>query len=235
VATGNSIVDDALRKMGRIGSGETGTAQERTDGVAELNRMLGRWNAELGPIFGQIAESLTWSSGQVSRTIGTGGNFNTDRPQKLILAQYRDSSNLDTDLPILTFDEYQRIEDKAATGAIPETIGYNPTFASAMGTLYVYPIPTADFTLRLTSIKLLSSITDATATISLPPGYEDAWMWNLIPRLCTEYGIPIQPYWAQQAYESKRALEQLNSEPPQIWPDFLAPGMGGVSRDPVAW
>lgn len=221
--------------MGRIGSGETGSASERTDGVAELNRMLGRWNAEMGPIYGQVAESLTWTASQVSRTIGTSGNFNTDRPQQIVLAQYRDSNSVDTEIPVLTFDEYQRIPDKATTGAAPQVIGYNPTYSSAQGTLYVYPVPTAEFTLRLTSIKLLASISDATATLTLPPGYEDAFVWNLVARLCSEYGIAIQPYWAQQAYESKKALEQMNSAPPQMWPDYLAPGMTTYGGDPVVW
>lgn len=197
--------------------------------------MLGRWNAELGPIFGQVAESLTWTASQASRTIGTGGNFNTERPQQIILAQYRDANNVDRDLPILTHDEYQRIEDKATTGDVPEVLGYNPTYSSATGTLFVYPVPTANFTLRLTSIKTLSSISDATATLTLPPGYEDAFMWGLMCRLASEWGVPIDPYWAQQAYESKKALEQINSVPPQMWPDYLAPGTYASGRDPVVW
>jgi hypothetical protein len=235
VATWNSISDDALRKIGRIGSGDTGSAQERTDAVAELNRMLGKWSAELGPIFGQVAESLTWASGNASRTIGSGGDLATARPQSLVMAQYRDANNVDTDLPILTHDEYQGLPDKATTGEIPQLVAYNPTFAGSLGTLFVYPVPSASFTLRLTSIKPLATVSDATATITLPPGYEDAILWNLMLRLCGEYGVPVQAFWAQQAYESKHAIEQLNSTPSQMWPDYMAPGMGGCERDPVAW
>lgn len=179
--------------MNRIASGETGSTQERLDGVAEINRMLGRWNAELGMVYAPVAESLTWASGNASRTIGTSGNFNTDRPQKILSAQYRDGNNVDQELGLLTFEEYQRIEDKASSAPIPTLIGYNPTFASSLATLYAYPVPSADFTLRLTSIKLLSTVSDGTATVLLPPGYEDAIVWNLMVRL-TDYGV-VDPYW----------------------------------------
>lgn len=235
MASWNSIVDDALRKIGRIGSGDTGTTQERTDGVAELNRMIGRWNAELGPIYGEVSESLTWASGNASRTIGSGGDLNTDRPQQIKLAQYRDANNVDLPIDMWTHFEYQQIEDKATTGAEPEVLAYNPTFTSARGTLYMYPVPTANITLRLTSIKLLASISSGSDTISLPPGYEDAILWNLILRLCGEYGVPVDPYWAQQAYESKKALEQINSDPPTMMPDYLAPGVSDHNSDPVEW
>lgn len=234
MAVWNTLFDDALRKIGRVASGGTGTATERADAMAEVNRLLGRWNAELGPIYGQVAESLTWASGNASRTIGSGGDLNTTRPQQIILAQYRDSNNLDTDLAVLSHEEYQAIPDKATTGDPPQSIGYNPAYTSARGTLFVYPVPTASFTLRLTSIKPMSSITDATADSGLPPGMEDAVFWNLIPRLCSEYGIPVDAYWMQQAYESKKAIEQINSTPPMMWPDMMAPGMeNSYSRDPV--
>lgn len=235
MATWNSIIDDALRKLGKIASGGAGSTQERTDAVAELNRMFGRWSAELGPIYFQTTDSLTWTAGQASRTIGTSGNFDTARPQQLILAQYRDAANVDTDIAIITHDEYQQIQDKTSEATYPLAVAYNPTFGSSLGTLFIYPILSASLTFRLTSLKPLSTITDQTATITLPPGYEDAIVWNLAERLAGEYGAADLAYIMDQARESKRAIQQINEVRPSMWPDPMIPGLGGCERDPVVW
>lgn len=228
-------MDDALRKIGAIASGGTGSTQERTDALAELNRMFGTWSAELGPLYFETTESLTWASGSASKTIGVSGDLNTSRPQQILMAQYRDSASVDNPISIITHQAYQGLPDKASTGS-PISLAYNPTFSSSLGTLFLYPTPSDSVTLRLTSLKPLAAITDQTATVTLPPGYEDAIVLNLAIRLASgEYAANLNPLLIEDARNAKRAIVTLNDTVNEIWPDYLAPGMSPTYTDPVNW
>jgi hypothetical protein len=44
--TARDIITGALKKIGALASGETLSASEASDGLAELNRMLGSWRTE---------------------------------------------------------------------------------------------------------------------------------------------------------------------------------------------
>src|SRR4051812_6199018 len=107
MSTGNTLIQAALQKIGRLGSGDSPSTQEQTDYLDELNRMLDLWNAELGPIYSETLDALTWTANNASRTIGTGANFNVTRPQEIIGAQYRDAGGTDYTISIVTHREYQ--------------------------------------------------------------------------------------------------------------------------------
>lgn len=235
MATGNSLVSDALRKIQRLESGGTATTQELADGVVEINRMLGAWTAQMGPIFSETADSLTWTSGNASRTIGTGADFSVSRPQKILSAFYRDSSSKDSELPVWTHQEYQAIGDKTTTGSIPGLIAYNPTFAAGFGTLFIYPVPTASVTIRLVSLKPLSDLTGA-GTVSLPPAYEDAIVLNLALRLADgDYGAQVSPLMVRMAALAKRAILESNLVQQPMQMDSLAPGQGNGYASGSGW
>jgi hypothetical protein len=234
VATGNSLVGDALRKIGRLASGETATTAELADGVVEINRMLSTWTAQIGPIFSETLDSLTWTSGNASRTIGSSGDFNTARPVKILAASYRDDNSNDYSLGILTHQEYQAIGDKTITGSIPSIIAYNPTYASSLGTLFIYPVPTASVTIRLISLKPLSDLTGS-GTVALPPAYEDAIVLNLALRLTDEYGIQPSMMMIRQAALAKRALVEANLIQQPMQMDPLTPGQGSSYTPGAGW
>jgi len=224
MATGNSLVSDALSRIRYIPAGGTPTATELSDGVAEINRMLGNWNAEMGPIFAETLDSLTWTGGASSMTIGVGGDFNVARPMKILGAQYRDASNIDYNMQLISHKEYQNAMLKTIQ-IIPywAQLAYNPTFTSSLGTLYILPVPVSSFTFRLNSLKPLADLTGA-GTVTLPPGFEDAIIMNLAVRLADVYGAEITPMMVKMADDSKRAIVQAAIQFENGHMDPLAPG-----------
>jgi hypothetical protein len=235
VATGNSLVTDTLTRIVKLPSGGSATTQELSDGVSELNRMLGSWNAEMGPIFAETLDSLTWTGGSASMTIGTSGSFNVSRPMKILGAQYRDSSNVDHNMQLISHAEYQ--------SAILKTIqidpywaqlAYNPTYTSSLGTLYILPVPVSSFTFRLNSLKPLADLTGA-GTVVLPPGFEDAIIMNLAPRLAGVYGYPVTAIMVQMAAESKKAIVEAAIQFENGHMDPLAPGMPNGYNPRAYW
>lgn len=234
MATGNSLVTDAIARTANNPSGVSPTTQELADGVVELNRMLGTWSAEMGMIYAETLDSLTWTATNATRTIGVSGDFNVSRPQLIKKAWMRDASGYDYQLEVVAFREYQEETLKAITEAIPRLLAYNPDFASGLGSLFVWPVPTADFTFRLESLKPLAALTGA-GTVTLPPGYEDAIVMNLAVRLADVYGTEVSQVTAMLADAAKKALVEGNIQFAYAKMDPLAPGQRNSYNPRAFW
>lgn len=234
MATYHDLIEAALRRIGRLGSGESATTAERADGVLELNRMLGTWSSKLGPLFFETTESLTWTDAAASMTIGTSGGFNTSRPQEILAAQIR-SGTQDYDLIILSHREYQAIPDKATTSTLPTHIAYNPTFASSLGTLFMWPVPSGAQTFRLTSKKPLADAVGA-STVVLPPAYEDAIVLNLAVRFGDgDFPTVIPDGLRRLAADAFRTILISNIVQQPAGIDPLTPGAGCGYNGRAGW
>lgn len=230
MATYQDLIEASLRKLGRLGSGESATSTERTDGLADLNRLLGRWNAKLGPVHMETLDSLTLTASQASYTIGTSGNFNVARPVKIISAAIRDSANIDHPMEVISHKEYQSILSKTIETLLPFYLAYNPTIASSQGTILLWPVPSSGLTLRLNSLKPLADGALGT-TVTLPPGYEDAIVWNLAMVMAPEYGFPVTAEIRENAQDSLWDITRANDSTSEMSFDPLAPGQDAFSDD----
>lgn len=225
MATWNSLIAASLRKVGRLESGGTPTTSEYADGLEEVNRILQELSIAIGPIYFETTDSVTWTGGQASRTIGTSGNFNVSRPIQLLAAQYRDSGGTDLDLITITHREYQSISEKSLAGS-PDRIAYNPTFASSLGTLFIWPVPSSDTTVRLTSKKPFTAAAAGTDDAALPPGCEPYITFELGARLGSEFGADLSAIQIcqQKANNAYKMLVEANVDLPPMQMDPLMPG-----------
>lgn len=210
--TASTLIGAALRKVSSYTPGQGIDGNELTDCLAELNRMLDSWSNDgfLAPF--RTLESFAMVVGQASYTIGSGANFSTTRPDNIMSAFVRDSNNQDyyvtTDL---TRDEYDAIPLKTTQG-LPSTIYYDKQYAN--GVIYVYPTAQLAYTIYLDSEKPLTQISSSGTTISLPPGYYDAIVWNLAERLGPDYGMsPVPPEVSQHAAQSLALIRRANNKP----------------------
>lgn len=216
--------------IGRLESGGSPTAAENADALIILNELLDSWTAEVGPIFAETTENLTWASGQSSRTIGTSGNLNTARPQQILEASVT-ISNVDYDLTLLTNQEYQAISNKTLTSALPQYLAYNPLFTSSLGTLYMWPIPSGSTTLLLTSTKPLAAVSALSTTVTLPPGYAEAIRYGLAQRFEAYFGVPPSSFISMMAAKTKKTLFISNLVQQSMQMDPMAPGQGPGGDD----
>ena len=81
--TALQLVKRSMRLIGALEGGGTPTADEQTDGIAALNSMLDAWSIQGLNVYQVQDEAFTWASGQVSQTIGSGGDFSTARPAQI--------------------------------------------------------------------------------------------------------------------------------------------------------
>lgn len=224
--TGLGIVKRAMRLIGALGRGETPTDDEQTDGLAALNAMLDSWSIQELNVFQTLIASYTWSAGQASQTIGpSGADFTAARPVELVGA-YQRSSDIDYPLHVLTEGEYAAISDKTTQSDIISRIFYNPSNPS--GTLYAYPVPSGAATVFLRTWQVLQTFDAATEQIALPPGYEDALVFNLALSLAPEYQRQVPFHVARRAANTLRVLKRRNLEIPSARMDVaLVTNAGG--------
>lgn len=219
MATVRDTIRGSLRLIGAIAYGETPSADEQSDGLSVLNEMLDSWATEGLTIYETVREEFTLTAGQSSRTLGDGGNFDTDRPVIIERAKVM-VSGLERDIREINVDEWADITNKTQSG-VPEVYFVAGSFP--LQTLHFYPVPSASDTLVLYSKKPLSQLSNLSATLSLPPGYLQAIRFNLAVALAAEYGKSSPGEVVSIAAEAKANLKRMNHRPKFMVPDTGLP------------
>jgi hypothetical protein len=218
--TGRDLVSAALRKIGVLASEETPSNSEATDGLAELNRMLGSWSNERLLIPAVVREEFSLTAGDQTYTLGaTGADFTTSRPVNVDRATIEDqtaSPAAEYPVDILTPQQWAAIAQKETGNSVPTKLYVEGTYPNA--TLHLYPKPQGNLKLVLYSEKPLSTIA-LNDTLALQPGAEDALVCNLAKRLAPEYGKLISDDLRIDARDTKAALKTANHRPRFLYGD----------------
>lgn len=180
------LLTGSARLLGVIRKGESLDADEASDALDALNEMIESWSNNTLIIYGRVTETFTLSAA-TSFTIGSGGTFNTTKPVKLIDA-YVSQSGIDYPLIEITQEEYNDVSSKSL-GSMPRFIFYDN--GHPLGKIYLYPKPSASYTLTITSEKALTTYTDYTTSIDLPAGFKEAIRYNLAIKLAPEFGVSV--------------------------------------------
>lgn len=206
-----TFIKDALRTIGAIASGETPTASESADALSTLNRLLSSWSAEGFLIYESKRESFDLVASQSSYTWGSGANFNSARPY------FIDKVNVEKDdqeypVEILrSTSQWASVGNKTLTSTLPSKIYASGTYPNE--TLYVWPVPTEANSLVIHSQKPFTAYAATSETVTLPPGYEEAVLYNFCVRLAPEFGVPLDPTIATLANDLKANIQRKNIKP----------------------
>ena len=210
MAVVSTLILRSLRLIGEKERGDTLSADEQTECLASLNAMLESWSVQRSLCYQIVQESFSLSSSVGAYTIGSGGTFDTDRPTKIVDPCFiRDSSNYDSPVQILNAQAYGRIIDKTTDGSYPTYLFYDAAFVSSLGTIRLYPEPQAGLTLYINSWKQLGSISTISASVTLPPGYERALVYNYAIEESGGF-TDVSPAVAKIARDSLAAIKSLN-------------------------
>lgn len=218
------LIKSSLKLIGVYGAGETPSNDDAQDAFDVLNMMIGSWNNDGLMMYQILDETFSLISGTRTYTIGASQALNTTRPTKIDSAYIRDSSNQDYGVEIIMSDEYNSVYDKIDTRGRPQKLYYNAAYPS--GTIYLYPVPDAAYTLGLSQWKQLTAFTGLTQTISLPPGYEMALRYNLAIEMAPEFRATITPEIQNGAMTHKAAIQRLNNRTPYMVSDFQMSSVG---------
>lgn len=220
-----NLIRGAFRLIQVASSDSTLTASEMNDGLESLNRMLDSWSADELTLYQIIRESFSLTNGQNPYTIGYGGEFNTSRPIKIVGAQLNlYNANLPVTYPmqVLQYDDYNSIRLKTLATNFPQYLYYNPSFP--LGEILIYPVFSASgsstsATITLSSWKPIDVIDCLDSTLSFPPGYWEALVFNLAIRMAEEYQFDIRPQTMMLAAQALKRIKQQNRRVPTLSSD----------------
>jgi len=208
MATAQDIITRAYKTARILGEGETPTDAMISDGLVYLNDLIQDLSNQRLMIWETTQETIT-CDGSTSYSIGSGGDKDTVRPLKLTNVFFRyNGTNVDTDVQVITKDEYDSIVDKTSTSDALDYVYLSTDFPLAY--LYVYPVA-SNGTIYFTSWKPITEFSSRTTTVSLPPGYERMLRYNLAVEIMPEFGRS-DPMVLQQAVESKANIKRVNSK-----------------------
>lgn len=214
--TAQDLITGALRKIGVYAPGETLSSADATDALDTLNGLFDILSNENLAIFNSVESVFPLVNGQLSYTIGVGGDWNIQRPLRITQVYSRiTSTNGGVDFPceVRPLAEYAQITMKQLPGPWPKKAFYNPNFP--LGTVYLWPVPAMSVNLHVWTDALLQSVALNTV-LQLPQGYFLGLQWMLAELLSPEYGKAVTPDIARFAREFKRILKTTNERPSAV-------------------
>ena len=215
--TPSDIITLSLKTANVVGVGQVASAEDMNDSFNLLNMLLAQLQRRRYFVYQLITTGLV-ATGAQSYTVGPGGNFNIPRPAKLESAFFRQQFNgiqpVDYPLEILrSTEDYNRISLKSLN-AFPRYAFYD--MAYPIGNLFVWPLPSNQYEIFITTMLQLQQFHTINDTLALPPEYSAALMWNLTLELYPFYGLPVNPVVSAKAEASLRIIEESNVAIPQL-------------------
>ena len=210
--TRTQIIDSALRVLGVLRAGDTveNDANMETDCAQALNMMLKAWQNLGMQLWTKKQEVIAWESGTRTKSIKSpGGDVNIAQPLRIIDAQRRSSSNIDTSMILMTRQEYDNQSSKFSNGT-PVQYYYDPQLTQ--GNLYVWPVPSSNTNIVIVYQDQYDDMDSNTDTLEFPNRWLEAAKWNLAIRLAPEYGRQLDPVVAQMAVVSLESAQMEGYE-----------------------
>ena len=215
--TVGDLIRSAMRKIGVLAAGEPLDANEGDDAKIVFSQMVDSWALEslLIPVVSVVKKQLL--AGQGEYTIGIypeitipDNHIETARPEKILAAFIRDAYDTDYPQELIDVKTYSRISRKTNSSR-PSRIYIRKGWP--LNTILFESLPYADETLHLEVIQPLSgylSTASLTDVVNLPPGYEQALIYNLAMVLADEWGKDISNSVATIAVVGKKNIKRSN-------------------------
>lgn len=207
MATVRDLITSSLRKLNIVGAGQNMTAEDATDGLSNLNQMLSAWSADGQVIFSRAVDSHPLVAGVQTITMGPGGTIDTTRPTGITQATIN--------LGVIVYQLNIWSQNTISTQSFPTLQGITSDIYVNNGnpllTLQLYPVPIGGLTLNIYSMKALSTL-GLNDTVDLPPGFEEAIIYNLAVRIATEYQREASQTVKEVAHSSKAVIMRNNQQ-----------------------
>jgi len=205
--TAYDLIKGAMRKVGITAAGETPTADEANDALADLNDLIEGMSIDNLFVWGSASVPFTTVAGQATRTIGPTGQFVSDRPVRITNA-FCTYGGVDYPIEIIGQEEYDNITLKTQQCQIIERLAYVNDFPN--GLLYMWPVPQSAIPLVIGIDRVLTQVASTATVMTFPPGYLKFMMHELGIALAPEYGVtPLQSV-VDIATSTRAALKRAN-------------------------
>jgi hypothetical protein len=212
--TARDLIKQALRSLGVLASGENPTAEEAQDALDSLNQMIRSWRNERLMCIALLPERFPLVAGKKVYTIGTDGDFDTDRPLKIEKMQliYQADSPLPLTLPleIVDVDTYNNFVVPDTASTIPQWVYIDDGYP--LRSIYFYTVPSIRNQVDIYTPTILTELATLDTNVVLPQGYDEAMRYNLAVRLAPEYAQEPSSVVVSLAQSSKALIKAMNND-----------------------
>lgn len=232
----------SLQMLNVVGVADTVPAEILSVTLGTWNRMAGQWNTRQRYAYFIRQQSFAFVTSKENYSIGAATNSPVPdfivaqgkRPNRIVAAQLvltDISPNVQINMKVINFDQYQLITIPDLSSKFPNTLYYQPTFPN--GTLWPWPaFPTAttyELNLAWWDQMLSLALSDLTTDLLMPDGYENAAVLTLAEMLYAFFpGRANIDEIKRQARTARSDIQSVNVPPPKI--DTTDGINGGPSR-----
>ena len=226
MTTVSEIVSAAVRQLGISNLQGTKLSQCRE----ALNIMLKDWALLPSGIGRTTRENFTLTSGTAEYTMGSGKDFDTTQPLRIVKSFVR-SNAIDYPVGIFSVDGYGGVSQKA-TADRPHSL-YRERYYG-YDNLVLFPVPNAAYDLHIWSHKPLGTYTSLDDDLELPPEYEPAIKYNLALVVAPELAVKPYPSTVAMASRAFKGLRNMNRPPiPRLNTNIFSGSRTGALFDVV--
>lgn len=216
-----SICEDTLTELGVLGEGESMTATQGARALLRLQNQIDAWAANRLTLALQTRTVFTLTSGSSSVTLGpTGATVTMPRPVWIDSAAYiipASSPAVENPggLAILSRDEFAAISIKALSSALPQVCFYQTSTDTVLGTLTFWPVVSQNVSIVIYTPTAVGVPASLDSILTGPPGYQEAFMYQLAVRLVNPFGLDIAnfPLLGGLAREAFDTIKRVNVQP----------------------
>lgn len=186
----SNIIIEALQMCGVLADGEFPHSDQILSCARTLNLIAKAWQADGLQVWKRKTGSIPLVVDQVTYTMGDGGNF-ADRPLRILSAwRHHDSSEVDTDITILSDQEYHLLSNKNQSGQVVSCF-YEPLWPQ--GKLHVWqPASSTGYTLKFRYHVPFADFDEETDDPDFPQEWMLALTMALAVKIAPKYGVPRQ-------------------------------------------
>ncbi len=211
-----TLINGAMVEIGVLQPGETPAPEMANIGLVWVQRMIDAWAANRLTLSLQLRTVFTMPSGTSSIQIGTGAAVNIARPMYLDDVNYIiPGSSPAVEVPIGQMDQdaYASLSIKALQSALPLQSFYQTNMTDALATLFLWPQVTQDVEIVLYAPQAVGVPASLATNLIGPPGYQDAFHYELSKRLCRPNGVAMPDGLAEQAAAAWTTMTRPNIQP----------------------
>jgi hypothetical protein len=227
--TVRALITDALVEIGVLEPGEQANAGQIMLGLRRVQTMIDTWAADRLTLSLQLQTSFVWPASTSSVLIGPGQIVNIDRPlwiNNIAFVIPGSSPAIEVPIGMMDEDAYSALSIKGLPSALPTQSFYQTNLTDTNGTLFLWPQPQS-LTIVLYTPQAVGVPASLDSVLHGPPGYQDAFLYQLALRLCGPFGVQIPPLLPRMASAAFENMKKPNIDPGAMSIDpALVPGLG---------
>lgn len=228
--TVRTIATDALTELGIYQPGETLTAADANLCLLRIQNQLDAWQANALTFVRQLRTVFVLPSGSTSVSVGIGQTVNITRPVTINACNFIIPSvvpSVEVPIGIMDEDAFAALSIKQLSSALPIQCFYEQDITGSTGTLTFWPQVSQNVSIALYTPQAIDVPATLDTVLTGPPGYAEAFMYNLADRLQKPFGQPPDPALAQKAARAFETITAPNVRPGVMGVDpAIVPGLG---------